>query len=142
MHLRRALLLFAIVLGLAALVAAVSRPVEGPRSRERSRDLPAAEPRRAPARVTHIEFAAGKRRPRRRLAAGEHAIVTVEVERPGQVEIAGLGLSSAAEPRTPARFDVLADRPGSHDVVFTPAGSDARGLRGTLAIRTGDGRRR
>ena len=60
--------------------------------------------------------------------------MTVKVTAPGQVELEGLGLSAAAEPLTPARFEVLADRPGRHPVRFAPTqGDEARSV-GVLRI--------
>jgi hypothetical protein len=127
MRLRRALLLFALVLGLAALATSVSRPRD-----ERKRETPpAAKPRApeaspspAPGRPARLTFSAKGRRPEsRRLVAGRAAIVTVKVSEPGQVELEGLGVSAPAEPLTPARFDVLTDEPARHAVRFTPAGA-------------------
>ena len=46
--------------------------------------------------------------------------MTVTVTEPGQVELEGLGLSSPAEPLTPARFAVLATAQDRHKVRFTP----------------------
>ena len=48
----------------------------------------------------------------------------MEVHLPGQVAIPGLGLSASADPVTPARFDVLENRPGSYPILFAPAGGD------------------
>lgn len=134
MKLRRALLLFAMVLGLAALASSLSRPdedrdepgpSEGPADRVR-------EPGSGPATV---RFAAGRRREVRRLEAGSAATVLVEVSDPGQVRIEGLGLTQPAEPLTPARFDVLLAQPGSSRVVAEPAGGGPREVVGTLVVR-------
>ena len=125
-HLRRALLLFAIVLGMAALVASLSRPVE-----ERRDDSAQAEPREpgpatasptpAPDLPQALSFDAAENETMR-LRAGDAATVEVAVEEPGSVEIPGLGLSATANPVTPARFDVLASRPGRYELLFTPGG--------------------
>ena len=124
MQLRRALLLFAIVLGLAAVAAGLSRPEE--RS-ERPRE-PAGRVTTTPAATdgggeTEVRFLAAEPR-RRALTAGQAAEVLVDVHLPGQVEIPGLGLSATADPVTPARFDVLEERPGSYPILFAPAGAD------------------
>jgi hypothetical protein len=50
------------------------------------------------------------------------------------VALEGLGLVAAAEPLTPARFDVLGRRPGRHRVRFTAAGGDEAATVGTLAV--------
>jgi hypothetical protein len=121
-ELRRVLLLFAIVLGLAAIVAAVS----GSRS-DRTRTSasapalpPAATARPGPARQTTIRFDAAGPTVTRAARVDESVTVSVKVDEAGTVELQGLGLSDDAEPLTPARFDVLADRPGSHAVLLIP----------------------
>jgi hypothetical protein len=132
-HLRRALLLFAIVLGLGALAASVSRP-----RGERSPASPApAAPQRTPKAdeaasdpgIVRIRFRSGGKAVIRRIVAGRAATVVVEVERPGLVELEGLGLSDSAEPDTPATFDVLTHASGRFPVRFIPA---ARGRPSTL----------
>jgi hypothetical protein len=136
-HLRRALLLFAIVLGLAALVASVS----GPRNdAERSQTAPATT-ERAPTATSRpstpdtvrIVFPAG-RRATRRLSAGRSAVLLVEARTAGQVEIPGLGLSQPVDPRTPARFDVLPEKKDRYEIRFTSAESGEVTLAGTLVV--------
>jgi hypothetical protein len=138
-HVRRALLLFALVLGVAALAAAVSQPRQGAREAQpREPGAPTATPARPSDQAgfapTSIEFPAGAGRPTRRLEAGRSATVTVQVTEPGEVTLEGLGLVAAAEPLTPARFEVLESRPARHRVRFTPAGTDEATTVGTLAI--------
>ena len=123
MELRRALLLFAIVLGVAAVVAALASPT--PRRSETTSSAPPAPeatPRgsgRPPARVR----VNGRRAPvTRTLQAGRATTVIVAVDEPGQVELRGLGLTQAAEPRTPAVFETLPSARGRYEVLFTPAG--------------------
>ena len=135
MHLRRALLLFAIVLGLAALAAGLSRPAEraraahgADRGRARAGDQVAPGAGRA--------AASAPLDPRRRsLAADQAAEVLVEraPARPGG-RYPGLGLSASADAVTPARFDVLEHRPGRYPILFAPAGGDEAtdAERGTL----------
>src|SRR4051812_455205 len=123
MHLRRAVLLFAVVLGLAALAASLSRPSRrsdrpAPTTTSVLPELAPEPPARGPAL---LRFAEGGKRERESVRSGRSAVVTVKVRKPGQVELEGLGLSAAAEPLTPARFDLLADEPGRHDVRFSPA---------------------
>ena len=123
-HLRRALLLFAIVLGTAALVASLSRPAEDRRERERSADpgpaTATATPSSRPERPISFDVAKDESR---RLRAGEAATLEVTVTEPGDVEIPGLGLSAPAAPLTPARFEVLPAEPGDYEIVFTAAGA-------------------
>jgi hypothetical protein len=125
-HLRRALLLFAIVLGFAAIAASLAPPptdedadepstsVEPPRPEPADRSPVAGAPE-------ELRFVTGEERPERRtVEAGRRAVVTVAVQASGQVAIEGLGLLQAAEPGTPARFDVLLSRAGRYEITFQP----------------------
>lgn len=147
-HLRRALLLFAIVLGLAAIAASVSRapeesgerteqaaPPADPPESDGQGQPPTIAPRSAPVDrpLEAVVFPAG-REVSRRVPAGEGATVLVEVDEAGQVEIPDLGLNASAEPLTPARFEIFTSDSGSHDVVFTPAAGDESREVGTLTV--------
>lgn len=143
MHLRRALLLFAIVLGLAAVAASVSRPRENdnpPPTTEAQRP-PAVEPGTAP------EAPAGESAPgsvevtfdadspkAHRIGASQAATVIVEVPEPGQVSIDLLGQTDTAEPTTPASFDVLTSSPGRYPITFVPADTNETLEAGTLVV--------
>ncbi len=139
MELRRALLLFAIVLGLAAIVASLSRgPERNEEPRRPAASDPVASPAPGPAAPREITFEPASKPPTRRLEAGRAATVIVKVSEPGQVSIAGLGLSGTAEPLTPARFDVLTSDEERHEIRFSPAGSrEERGV-GALEIVPAD----
>ena len=150
-HLRRALLLFAIVLGLAAIAASVSRP------REERSDQPASAPGFPPPTETEktptvspgnadpgeplaqVTFGDEARKPTRRVAAGQATTVLVKVDEPGQVEIPDLGLSGPGDPLTAARFEIYRSEPGAHEVLFTPAAGDESREVGTLAIEPDGG---
>jgi len=141
-HLRRALLLFAIVLGLAAVAASVSRPPEETSDRaERPASPPATNTERtptvapgtAPGPGLELSFDAELEQTRR-LATGQPATVLVEVDEPGQVEIPDLGLSGFAEPLTPARFELFVSDPGRHEITFTPVAGDEPGVAGSLVV--------
>jgi hypothetical protein len=139
-HLRRALLLFAIVLGLAAVAASISRPAdiaEEPPPPERAQTTPSAPtvgPGRSEGELLVVNFDAGK--PRSRLVdVGRAVTVNVEVEAPGQVQLPSLGVSAAAEPHTPARFDILPTTLGRVRIEFLPADGDELQPAGTLVIR-------
>ena len=137
MQLRRALLLFAIVLGLAAVAASIAPPPEEGRDDEQPQsapEAPAPSPREPAPASGAVSFDAGREAPsRRRIAAGEPATVTVEVDAPGQVEIAGLGLLGFAEPGTAAVFDVFVPEAGRYEVTY--AAVDARPRRvGVLEV--------
>jgi hypothetical protein len=147
-HIRRALLLFAIVLGLAAIAASVSRSPEEsgdgespPATPSESREptSPSVSSGDAASGVRELVFEA-ERDQTRRVDAGQPATVLVEVDEPGLVEIADLGLSSPAEPLTPARFEILSSTPDRIDITFTAAEDDLPGPAGTLVVReTADG---
>jgi hypothetical protein len=144
-HVRRALLLFAIVLGLAALAASLSRPRDDEPDRPPEQagtttqeSTPQAAPREeettevADSSVT-IEIDATDDATRR-LEAGRSANVEVAVPEPGQVSIPELGLTAAADPLTPGRFDVLVTAAGRFPIEFIPAGSDEASPAGTLVV--------
>lgn len=146
MEIRRAILLFAIVLGLAALVTSISRPVERDEEQASGEQRPESSPERAPGgsrgaaaraatRPAAVTFEAGADPQVRRLQAGRAASLAVDVLAPGQVAIEDLGLDSAAEPGTPARFEVLLDEPGRHAISFTPANGRGGRTIGVLRVR-------
>jgi hypothetical protein len=122
-HLRRGLLLFAVVLGMAALATSVSQPRNHRQSEtEPIARPPESSPRAEPAPSPHGEAEL------RFLADGRREVL------PGQVALDGLGLNSPADPSTPARFDVLVAKPRRVRVRFSPASSDEPQLVGTLRI--------
>jgi hypothetical protein len=149
-HIRRALLLFAIVLGLAAIVASVSRSPEDSGDGEPPPVVPSeSEEQPSPSvssgdaspvsGVRELVFDADRDQTRR-LDAGQPATVFVEVDEPGLVEISDLGLSAPAEPLTPARFEILTSNPDRIGITFTSAEDDFPGPAGTLVVReTADG---
>jgi hypothetical protein len=136
-HLRRALLLFAIVLGLAAVAASVSRPGdtdEPPPPATQDGQAPRATDGEGVGPPTELTFLAADP-DTQRVAAGQAATISVEVEDAGQVEIADLGLSAVGDPLTPARFDLLTREAGRYEITFTPAGDEALETRvGTLVV--------
>jgi hypothetical protein len=142
-HLRRALLLFAIVLGLAALAASVSRPRDASQRADQFRAAPPGTdaerpPTVAPSEVSppavELTFVAADPQPQR-IQPGQAATVLVEVDEPGQVEIADLGMSTVADSLTPGRFEVLTERIGRHRITFTPPGEREDPRRaGTLVV--------
>jgi hypothetical protein len=142
-HVRRALLLFAIVLGLAAVAASVSRPGD-----ERERNVPPSSPPLSrsepdatisPGPASQSPSAAeitleASRKQTRRVSIGQAATVVVEVDQPGQVEIPELGLTGAADPLTPARFEVFVSEPARYAISFTTAEGDEPADAGTLVV--------
>jgi hypothetical protein len=144
-HIRRALLLFAIVLGLAAIAASVSRSPDDSGDGE-SPPVAPSETQQVPSPsvssgdavpgsgVRELVFEADRDQTRR-LDAGQPATVLVEVDEPGLVEIADLGLSAPAEPLTPARFEIRTSDPDRLEITFTAVEDDVPGPAGTLVVR-------
>jgi hypothetical protein len=147
-HIRRALLLFAVVLGLAAVAASVSRQPQGsdkpgnpPAAQTKAPKTPMAEalPGSAAPSESKVELVfKADRDQTRRLDAGQAATVLVESEEPGLVDIPDLGVTAAAEPLTPAQFDVLVDQVGRYGIAFTPASGDTASKAGTLVVRAAE----
>ena len=135
MHLRRALLLFAIVLGTAAFVASLSQPAEERPEPNRSGEprVPTATPAPSSRPKRPISFEA-RRDESRRVRAGQAATLEVAVTEPGSVEIPSLGLSSPAAPLTPARFELFPAEPGDYEIVFTAAADAERRPAGRLVV--------
>jgi hypothetical protein len=135
-HVRRALLLFAIVIGLAALAAALSQPSREPRSERAPAAAPEARPvlpRTGPL-PDQLRFSARREGTTRRLPLGRRATVSVAVDEPGQVELTGLGLTADADSLTPARFEVFAYRAARVEVRFRPAGRGESERLGLLVL--------
>ena len=129
-HFRRAILLFALVLGLAALAAAVSpsRVARGPAL------APPTPGGRAEPGIRELAFALGGKRVRR-AREGEHVIVSVASEAGGLATIPRLGRTASAGPAAPAQFDLLAPPPGRYDIMIAPSGSGGPRRVGTLVTR-------
>jgi len=124
--------IFLLISGLAAW--ADPRPLRTPSP---PAQIPAAAP--APpaseARAFQVRLD-GRERTQRRVRAGAHVVLTVEVDEPGEVAIEGLDLITSASPEAPALFDLLPGRPGRYQVLFTPVGGAARDI-GSLLVATG-----
>jgi hypothetical protein len=136
-HIRRALLLFAIVLGMAALAASLSRPPEQrtstqPREQRApstvtARPLPPASP---PLVVSFDALTDQKRR----VPVDRAVTIEVSVDEAGSVEFPDLELTASADQYTPARFDLYPTRTGSYEILFTPARGDESKPAGTLQV--------
>ena len=142
MELRRALLLFAIVLGLAAIVSSLAnprvredRPADRPAEADSpTRSSPTAEAQPTQRRVPEIRFAVGRPRKTETLKAVTAATVKVSVEEPGEASIEGLGLTAQASPLAPARFEVLSTTPGRYPVRFRAVPDTESRLLGFLQV--------
>ena len=128
-QIRRVLLLFALVLGLSALVASIAPPPE-------TRDEPEETPVTAPAapggpvvRTPPVSLSvppAGEPPPTRRVRVGSSFALEVSVPEPGDIVLEGLGLRQSADRLAPARFAVFAASPGRHAVEFLPVRGEKR----------------
>jgi hypothetical protein len=139
-QLRRALLLFALVLGLTALATSIA---PGPRSGAPSVPAPPPQPggttatALAPAGVPTVSFVAPAkpRAPVRAVRVGEHVIVVVTSADTGQASIPALGRTASVQPQTPAAFDLLIATAGRYEVLFTPSLGGPIVAIGTLLAR-------
>ena len=130
------------MLAIAAVASSIARPPEDDGGG--SDDPPAAATGRGggerPSRSTGVvtlRLRAGAEPRTLALAQGLPATLLVSVPAPGDVEIPGLGLLEPAEPLTPARFDILAERPESHRILLRRASESGDGsgsMIGTLKV--------
>lgn len=140
MELRRALLLFVIVLGVAAIASSIARPPdEGDDRNAGNRPATATAPTAGlpttPPEPTRIVFRPAVEQQARELEVGQPATVLVDVETPAEVDIPSLGLTEVAEPLTPAVFDVRVTEPGNHAITVQPVASEtAPSTIGTLRV--------
>jgi hypothetical protein len=113
-QLRRSLIAFAIVFAVVAMVAAITAPSEEEEAPAPSTPVPRTS---TPAAVNvAFRHPVEDEPPVRPVRRGSHAIVRVQAQVAGDVEILGLGLLQPVTPGTPAVFDVLADRAGRFEV--------------------------
>ena len=126
MQTRRILLLFALVLGLTALVGSLApAPSEDEGDDEPAPVEAAPVPGEAPD-ARSVTFAAGKRARTVRVGLGARLSVSVRASEPADAELAGLGLRRTAEPRVPARFDLIARPAGRYTVRLHPFTAESR----------------
>jgi hypothetical protein len=136
-QLRRILLLFALVLGLSALVASVVSPPAERDEPSRGGQNASPEPSGV-ARGNALRFDAAPRSkpadvPIRRAVAGSRVSIEVFVPRPGDVTIPRLGLRRSGDALAPPRLDLLAPASGRYEVVFEPVRGPARVV-GRIAV--------
>ena len=134
MHLRRAVLLMGVILVTVAIVGAL---VPVPRERTAREAPPAAPPvaaERGSVRTLSLRYPPAERPPRLRVDAGPHLVLQVAASEPGEATVRALDLVGAADPDTPARFDLLASRPGRFTVAFEPAAGGTARTVGTLRV--------
>ena len=123
MQIRRVLLLFALVLGLSAVVASIAPPPqtddEPPTDTSRASR---ASPPAVPVTSGHVILREGTRR----VPLGSSFSLDVRVRQPGDVVIDDLGLRQTADPHSPAHFELLASPRGRHYVGFVPVHGERR----------------
>jgi hypothetical protein len=122
-HLRRALLLFALVLGLTALAASLAPP---PAQDDQAATQPTTPPPTEVAdpgeqRVGFRFPPSGRKAVTKRVVAGQAVVVFVAARKPGQATIPLLGRVASITPEDPARFDLVLPEDGTYEVRFTPA---------------------
>ena len=136
-------MLFAIVLGLAALATSVSRspreatreprlapPASGPAA-----GAPGAAPQPESAAQGEVRLPTPRGRHSVALRPDAAASLLVSVPVAGRIDLPTLGLSSPAEPLTPARFELLLEEPATHEVRFTPAEDGETRRFGRVVVR-------
>jgi hypothetical protein len=138
MHLQRAALLIAIVLGLTALAASLAPSRQSGNQTSQTQQPPPPPPPVAPAPTARLTFRAppGRRAQVVKARAGDHVVVDVASSTPGEASIPELGLSGSAEPKTPASFDVIVPQAGQRYAVMFAPPSGAPSTIGTL-VATG-----
>lgn len=134
MHLRRAVLLFGIVVGLAAVVAVLTPKPQDSQLLQRPPAPPAPPPAAAASLDVTVSFAHVPST--LSIPPGAHLVLTADVPSPGDVSF--LGSVQAAEPGTPAVFDVLMPASGSFALAFDPSGAGAA-RHATVSVREGRG---
>lgn len=120
MHLRRAVLLFAIVLGLTAVAASLAPPQRQAAAPQPAPVLAAPSTAATSPRTVRLTAQPGRRLPVLAVRTGEHVLVIVDSSSAGQVSLPGLGRISDIEPGTPAGFDLFVPQSGRYAVQFIP----------------------
>jgi glucose/arabinose dehydrogenase len=134
---RRFLLLVAVLMGLTALAASVAPrdPAIRDRDSERRTPTPAPSPavtdQDAPTTANRVEYTISADAAPERVVVTQGDVLALEVTsaEPGSIML--MGEINAVDPRSAARFHVLADRPGKYDVTVVES---ARRI-GTLEVR-------
>jgi hypothetical protein len=128
---------------LAAIASTIARPPDrgdDDTATETAASAPASaekasSPKGKTPQPTTIEFRNAAKPQTHELEQGQPATVLVDVETPGQVDIPSLGLTDTGEPLTPAMFEILETKAGSHPIMVQPAASETLPSKvGTLKI--------
>ena len=128
MQRRQAILVFVLALVAGMLAVAIAAPDE-----ETSESAPSPAPS-ADRGVGNVRVAFDAAKPQTTsVPLGSQVQLEVEVPAAGLVEVRGQGLTGAAQPGTPARFDVLASDAGRFEVRYVPVEGGPRRA-GTLVV--------
>ena len=123
------------VILLAVAIVGALVPVPSRRGGREPAAPPAGSSAAQTVRTIALRYPPAAAPPRPRVTAGAHIVLQVGTSEAGQATVAALGLVAPAEPSTPARFDVLASRPGTYPIAFQPASGGAARTVGTLTVR-------
>jgi hypothetical protein len=115
---RRLLFALAVLLVLTAVAAALAPRETAPREDAAAAPPPTAQPARPAVEETLDAGASGQKVIAR---VGQNVTIIVESDELDTVELAELG-TEPVEPDSPARFDLLADAPGSYPLVLLESG--------------------
>jgi hypothetical protein len=126
---RRFLILVAVLMGLTALAASVA-PRQPTTREERQAATPAPAPAGSPT-FTTVEKSLSTTDGESVVTVHEGDLVELTVDGIEQDSVSVLGRMDAIDPTTPARFSLLADKPGEHPIVLV---GEERQI-GTLVIR-------
>jgi hypothetical protein len=137
---RRLLVLLVVLMGLTVLASSVAprppvAPVRPPPREARATEAP------PPRRASEEHVSAERGRPPARIVVDEGALVTLVVSSPMRGAIAlervegprGLDRLDAVDPVSPARFELLADRPGTYRILVVETDREI----GTVEVRPG-----
>jgi hypothetical protein len=131
---RRLLILMLAVLGVSTLAAALLAP---PPEREQTETTteespPTGSSSKGGGRLIEAQASVSTRRPEKfELRPGDQLSLTVRSRAGGQVEIPAFGLIEDVGPSDPARFDLLAERPGEFEVRLV----DRKRVLGRIVVR-------
>jgi hypothetical protein len=126
---RRLLILLAVLMALTALVSGVStRQPDSPVAASPAAPSRDAEPREP---VEAIVDAGAPEPPRVVVEEGEQLALEVRADAVDSVSLEGLDALEPVDPESPARFELLAELPGTYPIALVDAGREI----GTLEIR-------
>jgi hypothetical protein len=115
---RRLLFALAVLLVLTAVAAALAPRPSAPQEDAAATPSPTAQPARPPVEETLDAEASGQKVSAR---VGQNVVIVVESDDLDSVSLAEVG-TEPVEPESPARFELLADTPGSYAIDLLESG--------------------